>query len=66
MFYFFETCKYLSESQRSFGLLVSDASINFNTVTTDGFGDPYNHGCRIFAVTNSGLSLGTANPFYST
>ena len=66
MFYFFETCKYLSESQRSFGLLVSDASINFNTVTTDGFGDPYNHGCRVFAITNSGLSIGTANPFYGT
>ena len=31
-----------------------------------GLGDPYNHGCRIFAVTNSGLTLGTANPFYGT
>lgn len=40
--------------------------MNVETVTTNGFGDPYNHGCRVFAVTNNGLSIGTANPFYGT
>ena len=66
LFYFLETCKYLSAGERGFDLLVSEDGINFETITTNGFGDPYNHGCRIFAVTNSGLTLGTANPFYGT
>ena len=66
LFYFLETCKYLSVGERGFDLLVSEDGINFETITTNGFGDPYNHGCRIFAVTNSGLTLGTANPFYGT
>lgn len=66
LFYFLETCKYLSAGDRGFDLLVSEDGINFETITTNGFGDPYNHGCRIFAVTNSGLTLGTANPFYGT
>ena len=43
-----------------------DENLNVETVTTNGFGDPYNHGCRVFAVNNSGLSIGTANPFYGT
>ncbi len=25
--------------------------MNFETLTTSGFGDPYNHGLRVFAVT---------------
>lgn len=66
LFYFLETCKYLSIGERGFDLLVSEDGINFETITNNGFGDPYNHGCRIFAVTNSGLTLGTANPFYGT
>ena len=66
LFYFLETCKYLSVGERGFDLLVSEDGINFETITNNGFGDPYNHGCRIFAVTNSGLTLGTANPFYGT
>lgn len=36
------------------------------TITVDGFGDPYNHGLRAFAATDQGLCLGTANPFYGT
>ena len=66
LFYFLETCKYLSVGERGFDLLVSEDGINFETITNNGFGDPYNQGCRIFAVTNSGLTLGTANPFYGT
>ena len=48
LFYFLETCKYLSAGERGFDLLVSEDGINFETITTNGFGDPYNHGCRIF------------------
>ena len=66
MSYFIEVCKYLSTAERGFDLLVSDDGLNFETITNDGFGDPYNYGCRVFAITNSGLSLGTANPFYGT
>ena len=39
---------------------------NFQTITANGFGDPYNHGLRVFAATDQGLCLGTANPFYGT
>lgn len=38
----------------------------FDAITRNGFGDPYNHGCRVFAITDAGLCLGTANPFYGT
>ena len=27
-------------------------------------GDPYNYGSRVFAITDNGLCIGTANPFY--
>lgn len=47
-------------------MYVSDDGINFETVTIDGFGDPYNHGLRVFAETDNGLTIGTANPFYGT
>ena len=57
---------YLSQAERGFDLYVLDKDMNVETVTTNGFGDPYNHGCRVFAVTNNGLSIGTANPFYGT
>ncbi|MEE1219126.1 MAG: dockerin type I repeat-containing protein, partial [Ruminococcus sp.] len=57
---------YLSRADRGFDLYVLDEDMNVETITTDGLGDPYNHGGRVFAVNNSGLSLGTANPFYGT
>ncbi len=62
--YFIQCCKYLSRGQRGFDLLVSEDGVNFDVITRDGFGDPYNHGCRVFAITDSGLCIGTANPFY--
>lgn len=65
-YYFLGTCKYLSEGERGFDLLVSEDGVNFDVITRDGFGDPYNHGCRVFAITDAGLCLGTANPFYGT
>ncbi len=45
-------------------MYVTEDGVNFTTLTTNGFNDPYNHGLRTFAVTNQGLCLGTANPFY--
>lgn len=38
--------------------------MQFQTITTDGFGDRFNHGCRAFGVTDAGLYVSTANPFY--
>lgn len=64
--YFYKTCAYLSRGERGFDLLVTQDGTNFETITRDGFGDPYNHGCRVFAVTDTGLCIGTANPFYGT
>ena len=64
--YFFETCNYLSQGERGFDLFASEDGLNFTTITTNGFGDPFNHGCRIFAPTDTGLCVGTANPFYGT
>ncbi len=61
------TCSaYLSRAERGFDLYTIDKDMNVETITTNGFGNPYNHGCRVFAVNNSGLILGTANPFYGT
>ena len=57
---------YLRKAEQGFDLYVSEDGVNFQAITVDGFGDPYNHGLRAFAVTDQGLCLGTANPFYGT
>ena len=57
---------YLRKAQRGFDLYVSEDGVNFETITTNGFGDPCNHGLRVFVVTDQGLCVGTANPFYGT
>ena len=57
---------YMRPASRGFDMYVTSDGVNFETLTTSGFGDPYNHGLRVFAVTNQGLCLGTANPFYGT
>ena len=58
------TCmSYLRNAERGFDMYVTEDGVNFTTLTTNGFNDPYNHGLRTFAVTNQGLCLGTANPF---
>lgn len=64
--YFVSCLYYMSKSERGYDLLVSEDGVNFEVVTRDGMGDPYNHGCRVFAITDSGLCIGTANPFYGT
>lgn len=60
--------KYLSTAVRGFDMYVTEDGINFNTITTNGFGDPYNHGLRVFATgdNDSWMAVGTANPFYGT
>ena len=57
---------YMRTATRGFDMYVTSDGVNFETLTTSGFGDPYNHGLRVFAVTNQGLCMGTANPFYGT
>ena len=57
---------YMRTASRGFDMYVTSDGVNFETLTTSCFGDPYNHGLRVFAVTNQGLCLGTANPFYGT
>lgn len=61
------TCgSYMSTATRGFDLYVTEDGVNFETITVDGFGDPYNHGLRVYAKTDAGLCIGTANPFYGT
>ena len=57
---------YMRTASRGFDMYVTSDGVNFETLTTSGFGDPYNHGLRVFAVTNQGLCMGTANPYYGT
>ncbi len=57
---------YMRKAERGFDLYVTEDGINFETVTINGFGDPYNQGLRVFATTDQGLCIGTANPFYGT
>lgn len=52
------------KAERGFDLYVSEDGVNFETITTNGFGDPYNHGLRVYANTSAGMCIGTANPFY--
>ena len=63
---FVECAAYLSTAERGFDIYTLDSNNNVETVTTNGFGDPYNHGCRTFATTDDSLIVGTANPFYGT
>lgn len=66
---FVGVCDYLhyaTDSTRGCDLVVTSDGVNFRTITRNGFGDNNNHGLRVFAVTNSGLSVGTANPYHGT
>ncbi len=59
---------YLSQSKRGFNLfeITDDGNVQVSTVTDEGFGDPFNHGLRIFCDTDDYMVIGTANPFYGT
>ncbi len=63
---FVKCAAYMSTAERGFDIFTLDSNLNVKIVTTNGFGDPYNHGCRTFAVTDDNLIVGTANPFYGT
>lgn len=60
------TAGYMAKADRGCDVYVTSDGVNFETITTDGFGDPFNHGLRVFAETAGGLAVGTANPFYGT
>ena len=63
---------YLAKSKRGFNLFeITDRSaanegVTVGTVTDNGFGDPFNHGLRIFCDTDDYMVVGTANPCYGT
>lgn len=63
---------YLAKSKRGFNLFeITDRSaanegVTVGTVSDNGFGDPFNHGLRIFCDTDDYMVVGTANPFYGT
>lgn len=60
---------YLAKSKRGFNLFeIADngAKVKVRTVSDNGFGDPFNHGLRIFCDTDDYMVIGTANPFYGT
>ena len=67
---FLKSLPYLSKSKRGFNLFEisegEDGSVDITTVADDGFGDPFNHGLRIFVNTDEHMLIGTANPFYGT
>ena len=63
---FGKVLKYLSKAQRGFDMYTSADGESFTTITTNGFGDPYNHGLRAFATGDDWMAIGTANPFYGT
>lgn len=60
------TAQYMAKADRGCDVYATADGKNFETITTDGFGDPFNHGLRVFAETDNGLGFGTANPFYGT
>ncbi|MBM6870644.1 InlB B-repeat-containing protein [Pseudoflavonifractor phocaeensis] len=64
--YYFGVNYYARQCERGFDLLVSNDGVNFDVITDDGFGDPYNHGLRGMESTDEGIYIGTANPFYAT
>ena len=66
-FVYYFGCNYYSQkSDPGFDLLVSKDGVNFDVITSDGFGDAANHGLRCITSTEQGVFLGTANPYYGT
>ena len=61
----------LSTATRGFGLYTitsENGKLTLDTLTRDGFGDPFNHGLRAFAANDEQgwMVIGTANPFMGT
>ena len=61
----------LSTATRGFGLYTitsENGKLTLDTLTRDGFGDPFNHSLRAFAANDEQgwMVIGTANPFMGT
>ena len=54
----------LQNSTWGFDLLKTSDGVNFDVITDSGFNDKYNYGGRSLVATDSGLYVGTANPFF--
>lgn len=66
---YLSTClNYMKDSEAGFDFYAikqaEDGSVNVSTLTTNGFGDRYNHGLRIITEVPGYLVIGTANPFF--
>lgn len=66
---YLHTClEYMKTSEAGFDFYEitqdDNGNVNVATLTTNGFGDRYNHGLRIITETPGYLVIGTANPFY--
>lgn len=64
--YYFGTNYYAQQCEKGFDLLVSNDGVNFDAITRNGFGDGENHGLRTIGSTDTGVFMGTANPFHAT
>lgn len=68
----FQICMgYLATATRGFGMYTLESNngeLTLETLTRNGFGDPFNHGCRVFASNDEQgwMVVGTANPFMGT
>ena len=54
----------VKENEAGFDLYRTEDALNFEKITTNGFGDKYNYGCSSFLATDQGLYIGTCNPFF--
>ena len=54
----------VKNNEPGFDLYRTDDALNFEKITTTGFGDKYNYGCSSFLATDQGLYIGTCNPFF--
>lgn len=54
----------LNHDEYGFDLYVTEDGENYTPITVNGFNDKFNYGGRTLVPTESGLFVGTANPFY--
>ena len=54
----------VKKADKGFDLFVTDDGTDWERITDDGLGDPYNYGARTFTICNNELYIGTANPYY--
>ena len=65
---YLKTCLgYMKDSEAGFDFYAikqdESGNVKVTTLTTNGFGDRYNHGLRIITETPGYMVIGTANPF---